>query len=76
MSKTELIHKAVKTLEKLPADKISEVNDFAEYILKKFEEDALQKGIQQLVAESSSFQFLAKEEEAVYTAKDLKEKYK
>ena len=76
MSKTELIHKAVNTLEKLPSDKISEVNDFAEYILKKFEEETLQKGIQQLVTESSSFRFLANEEEAVYTAKDLKEKYK
>lgn len=75
MSKEELINKAILTLKKLPPEKISEVNDFAEYIFQKFEEDVLQKGIQQLTAEANAFQFLA-EDEAVYTIKDLKEKYK
>ena len=75
MSKDELIHKAILTLQKLPPEKISEVTDFAEYIFQKFEEDMLQKGIQQLTSEANAFQFLA-EDEATYTTKDLKEKYK
>jgi len=75
MSKEELIHKVILTLQKLPPEKISELNDYAEYIFQKFEEEMLQKGVQQLTTEANAFQFLA-EDEAIYSTKDLKEKYK
>lgn len=75
MGKSELIHKTVQALEKLPPEKIGEVTDFAEYLLSKLEEEALQKGIQQLVTDSDTFQFLQEEPE-IYSVKDLKEKYK
>lgn len=75
MSKIDLIQQTILTLEKLPAEKVSEVSDFAEYLFKKFEEEALQKGITQIVTDSGSFQFLQEEQE-LYTTKDLKEKYK
>jgi hypothetical protein len=75
MSKTDLIQQTILTLEKLPAEKVSEVSDFAEYLFKKFEEETLQKGITQIVTDSGSFQFLPEEQE-LYTTKDLKEKYK
>ena len=45
-----LINKTIKTLSKLPNDKIREVSDFTEYILKKYEEETLQKGIEKLVS--------------------------
>lgn len=75
MSKTGLIQQTIHTLEKLPTEKVSEVTDFADYLLKKFEEDALQNGIEQMIINSEAFQFLQEDQE-VYTTKDLKEKYK
>jgi hypothetical protein len=75
MSKADLIQQTILTLEKLPAEKVSEVSDFAEYLFKKFEEETLQNGITQIVTDSGSFQFLQEEQE-LYTTKDLKEKYK
>lgn len=74
MNKKALINKTVETVAKLPHDKIKEVNDFADYLLNKIEEEALQKGIQQIVSNTKSFEFL-KEEEELYTTEDLKEKY-
>lgn len=74
MNKKALINKTVETVAKLPHDKIKEVNDFADYLLNKIEEEVLQKGIQQIVSNTKSFEFL-KEEEELYTTEDLKEKY-
>jgi len=45
MVKEALINKTLQTLSKLPQEKIKEVNDFADYILKKHDEEVLQKGI-------------------------------
>ena len=58
MMRETLINKAIKTLSKLPNDKIKEVSDFTEYILKKYEEEILQRGIEKLVGDSSAFHFL------------------
>jgi hypothetical protein len=75
MTKKELIHKTIDTLSKLPQDKIREVDDFASFILKKYEEETLRKGIQKLSESSGSFDFL-EEEEVHYSVDDLKERYK
>lgn len=75
MTKKALIDKALDTLSKLPQDRIKEVNDFADYILKKHEEETIQEGIHQLTSESRTFDFL-KDEEDLYSVEDLKERYK
>jgi hypothetical protein len=75
MTKEKLIKKTLETLTKLPQDKILEVNDFADYILEKYDREILQKGIEKIVSESGSFDFLIDEEE-LYTKDDLKEKFK
>ena len=75
MTKEALINKTLKTLSKLPQDRIREVNDFADYILKRYDEEVLQKGIKNLISNSKSFDYL-KEEEDLYTLDDLKEKFK
>ncbi len=62
------------TLEKLPEDKIHEIADFADFVLKKHEEQIMQKGIDTLVSDSASFAFL-REEEDLYDESDLKERY-
>ena len=71
MTKQGLITRTVETLEKLPEVKIHEIADF---VLKKYEENILQKGIESLVSESDSFAFLHDEED-LYDESDLKEKY-
>lgn len=74
MLRSTLINQTVNNLSKLPDEKIAEVSDYIEFILKKHEERILQKGIQQLTSKSKSYQFL-EEEEDLYTVSDLKEKY-
>jgi len=74
MLRSTLIAQTIHNLAKLPDDKVEEVSDYAEFILKKYEEEMLQKGIQQLTSESKSFQFLEQDEE-LYTVSDLKEIY-
>ena len=74
MPKKTLINRTLTTLSKLPPDKVKEVSDFADYILKKYDEEILQRGIEKLVGESEAFAFL-KQEEDIYTVEDLKEKY-
>jgi hypothetical protein len=75
MSKDKLIKKTIETLSRLPQEKILEVNDFADYILEKYDREILQKGIEEIVSKSKTFDFLAEEEE-LYSLEDLKEKFK
>ncbi|MBY5952805.1 MAG: hypothetical protein NXH89_02260 [Cyclobacteriaceae bacterium] len=74
MTKEAIIQKTIEILEKLPSEKINEVSDFADFILKKYEEQLIQKGMEKIVSESEAFSFL-QEEEDLYEEKDLKEKY-
>ena len=57
-------------MNKLPQEKAEEVADFADYILKKYEEQNLQKGIYKLVEDSAAFHFLH-EEEDLYNINDV-----
>jgi len=74
MTKDVLIKKTLKTLSGLPQDKVKEIYDFAEFIQKKYDEDILKKGIERLVIESKTYEFL-QDEESLYSVNDLKEKY-
>jgi hypothetical protein len=74
MSGQTLINRTLTTLSKLPPDKVKEVSDFADYILKKYDEEVLQKGIEKLISHSKTYDFL-KDEEDLYSCEDLKEKY-
>lgn len=71
MTKETLIKKTIQSLAKLPHDKVKEVSDFADFILKKFDEEVIQSGIEKLVSDSSTFDFL-KTEEDLYSIDDLK----
>ena len=75
MSREELIQKTLSALSKLPKEQASEVADFADYILKKYDEEILQKGIQKIVENTKAYDFL-KTEENLYSVSDLKVKYK
>jgi hypothetical protein len=75
MTRETLIQRIITVLEKLPQDKASEIADFADYILKKYNDSILQKGIETLISDSKTFSYL-KNEEDLYTLADLKERYK
>ena len=75
MTRETLIQQTLTILAKLPQDKASEIADFADYILKKYDDQVLQKGIEKLISDSKTFDFL-KNEEDLYTLADLKERYK
>ena len=75
MTKEALIDRAIKIISQLPQEKIKEVNDFADFILKKYDEEVLQKGIEKLVSDSKTFDFLIGEED-LYSVEDLKERFK
>jgi hypothetical protein len=70
MTKELLIKQTLKTLKKLPESRVKEVSDFAEFILKKNDEEVIQKGIEKMVSESDSFYFL-NDEEDLYDEDDL-----
>ncbi|MFO7979036.1 MAG: DUF2281 domain-containing protein [Bacteroidales bacterium] len=74
MTRQALIEQTLQTLSKLPREKVQEVADFAEFLFKSYDEEIIQKGIQKLVSDSGTYDFL-KEEEDIYTVSDLKEKY-
>ena len=74
MSRAEIIEKTVNALNKLPETKGEEVADFADFMLKKTEEEHLQAGITYSIENSGAFSFL-KDEEDLYTLDDLKEKF-
>ncbi len=70
MKKQDLIHKTIHELKHLPKEKANEIADFADYILKKYEDEVLQGGIKVLTNSSKSFKFLDNEED-LYSEKDL-----
>ena len=74
MTRQFLIDKTIKTLTKLPKEKILEVYSYIDYILKKYDEEVLQRGIEKMVSDSTTFHFL-NEEEDLYSVDDLKKKY-
>ena len=75
MNRKVLIDNTINIIQQLPEVKIKEVNDFASFLLSKIDDRIIQEGIQKLISDSKSFDFL-NDEEDLYTVNDLKEKYK
>jgi hypothetical protein len=61
-------------MQVLPEDKAVEISDFADFVLKKYEDITLQQGIQELQSQSEAFTFLNNEED-LYSPADIKEKF-
>ena len=75
MTKESLIQHTLETIQKLPQSKILEVSDYADYILKKYDDEMLQNGIEKIVSESNTFNEIV-EDDVIYTVNDIKELYK
>jgi hypothetical protein len=74
MTRQAIIEKTLKAINQLPENKAEEISDFAEFIIKKYEDQKLTTAIQQMASESKTFEFLESEEE-LYTVSDLKVVY-
>lgn len=74
MTKDVIIERTLKAIRQLPEDKAEEISDFADFVIKRYEENLLSGGIQHLISDSKVFDFLT-EEEDIYSESDLKEKY-
>ncbi|REE01206.1 DUF2281 domain-containing protein [Marinoscillum furvescens] len=72
MEKEQLINKTLNTLHQLPPEKVQEIADFADFLLRKSENVILTKGIEKLSEQSLEF---LNDEEDIYTKNDLKERY-
>lgn len=74
MTRQLIIDRTVKAINQLPEDKAEEISDFADFVIKRYEEQKLTEEIQHLASESQTFEFLNKEED-LYSESDLKEVY-
>ena len=74
MTRQAIIERTLKAIQQLPEDKAEEISDFADFLFKRYEENKITEGIQQLTSESRSFDFL-KDEDDLYSEADLKEIY-
>lgn len=74
MNRELLIDNALNKIKLLPDNKIKEVNDFADFLLSRIDDQIILESIQKLTSDSKSFEFL-KDEENLYNENDLKVKY-
>jgi hypothetical protein len=74
MTRQAIIERTLKAINQLPENKAEEISDFADFVIRRYEDNKLTEAIQQLTANSESFTFLETEEE-LYTIADLKEVY-
>ena len=52
MTRQAIIERTIKAINQLPEDKAEEISDFADFVIKKFEENRITKTIQQLASNS------------------------
>jgi hypothetical protein len=74
MNRQELIDSTFDKIRKLPDIKIVEISDFADLLLMKLDDKITNEGLQKLVSDSKTFDFL-KDDDNLYSVNDLKEKY-
>jgi hypothetical protein len=74
MTRQAIIERTIKAINQLPEDKAEEISDFADFIIKRYEEYRLTQGIQQITSKSQAFEFLNMDED-FYSEADLKEVY-
>ncbi|MCE4565093.1 hypothetical protein INQ51_12310 [Maribellus sp. CM-23] len=69
------IKSTIQKLNRLPDEKLPEVENFIDFLLAKIDDALLTEGMQKLTSESKAFKYL-EHEENLYSVEDLKEKYK
>ncbi|MEI6947784.1 hypothetical protein V9K67_11370 [Paraflavisolibacter sp. H34] len=63
MTRDAIIQKTVQTMQMLPKEKAQEIFEFANFLMKKYENQILQKGIEVLTSDEQAFSMLNNEED-------------
>lgn len=74
MTRQIIIENTVKVIHQLPEEKAKQISEFADFVLKQYEEQLLTKGIAHLTANSEAFDFL-NDEPDLYSEADIKGPY-
>jgi len=74
MNRQKLIEEIFQHVNKLPDEKIQEINHFAEFLLSRIDDKIFEEGIAEMASKSKAFKFLNEEEDS-YTVNDATEKY-
>lgn len=74
MTRQAIIDKTIKVISQLPEDRAEEISDFADFVMKRYEDQKLNQAVQQLTSDSKAYAFLEAEED-LYQLSDLKEVY-
>jgi uncharacterized membrane-anchored protein YjiN (DUF445 family) len=74
MTKQSIIERTIEVINRLPENKAEEISDFADFVIKRYEEQKLIEEIQHVVSNSQTFEFL-NDEEDTYTEADIIEPY-
>lgn len=72
MTRQAIIDRTIKLISQLPEDRAAEISDFADFVMKRYEDQKLNQAAQQLTADSKTYAFLETEED-LYQLSDLKE---
>lgn len=74
MTRQAIIERTLKAINQLPEEKAEEISDFADFVIKRFEDHKLTEAIQEMTSNSKGFEFLEADED-LYTLSDLKGVY-
>jgi hypothetical protein len=74
MTKQSIIERTVEVINSLPDNKAEEISDFADFVIKRYEDQRLTEELQHVITNSKTFEFLHHEED-LYSEADTKEKY-
>lgn len=74
MTKQSIIERTIEVINRLPEDKAEEISDFADFVIRRYEEQRLAEELKNVYHHSKAFEFLHHEEE-LYSESDIKEKY-
>ena len=74
MTKKSIIERTLEAINRLPVNKAEEISDFADFVIKRFEDQTLSKELKHVISNSKTFEFLHHEED-LYSEADIKEKY-
>ncbi len=74
MNKQSIIERTVEVINRLPENKAEEISDFADFVIRRYEDNRLSEELQHVISNSKTFEFLQHEED-LYSEADIKEKY-
>ncbi|MBK7109670.1 MAG: hypothetical protein WAU21_08790 [Chitinophagales bacterium] len=74
MTRKTIIDRTLKVINQLPEEKAEEISIFADFVMKRFEEQQLNEQLLQINQKSNAYEFL-NDEEDIYSVADLKEIY-